>query len=281
MSRLSNPGATAPLDVFYTNANPGGTYNYADPNFVTYAGMKFQSTDGRWFAIAQTAGTALAAGKTVAGPVSVANHTGLVTTAFTAYSTNGNVPASVTVTLGGTAVCANEYAGGYAIVATGTGIGQTLKIASNTVQATTTGSTTVTFENADGQNMVALDTTSTINLIKNPFGSQNGGTPTVPNYSTNGVVVTPTTASTRGEVIGAALYAIPASTSAFASYGLIQTSGFIALINDAGTTKSVDIMPSTNTAGAVMTYAGAVQRLGTAVETGTSTNAGLCYLQLP
>lgn len=280
MSRFTQPGATAPLDIFGTNTNPGGTYNYTDQNFSTYVGEQFSTPEGRMFSIVQNGAIALVAGKTVAGPVSVANHTGLVVTAFTAYSSNGNTPASVAVTLGGTAVCANEYAGGFAIVATGTGIGQTLKIASHPVQATTTGSVVITFENPDGQNMVALDVTSTINLIKNPFGSQNGGTPTVPNISTNGVVVTPTTASARGELIGASLYAIPASTATFASYGLIQTSGFIALINDAGTTKSVDIMPSTNTAGTVMTYAGAVQRIGTAVETGTSTQAGLCYIQL-
>lgn len=281
MSRITQPGATAPLDLFYTNSNPGGTYNYADPNFVTYSGMKFQSSDGRWFAIAQNGATALVAGNLVTGPTDVANHQALVTTAFTAYSNNGNVPASVTVTLAGTAVCANEYAGGYAVVASGTGLGQTLKIAANTVQSSTTGSTVVTFENADGQNMVALDTTSTVNLLKNPFGSLNGGTPTVPNQATNGIIICSATAASRGQIVGATLYAISASTSAFPSYGLIQTSGQIGLLNQGGTTKGLDLMPSASVAGAAANYVAATSTgVGYASQTGTDAKVSMAVLQL-
>ena len=210
MSRITQPGATSPIEVYTTNSNFTGTYNYADQSFDTYVGQKFTTSDGREFVLVQNGGTALAAGKLVQSVPNTANHIGLVVTAFTAYSANGNVPASVALTCGGTGVLPNEYAGGYAIVSTLTGLGQTLKIASNTGQTATTGSTTVTFENPDGQNMTALDTTSTVSLFRNTYGSNSGGTAStgVVNFSTNGVVVMPTTVT--GKIVGASIYVIPA-----------------------------------------------------------------------
>ncbi len=283
MSRITQPGATSPLEVFTTNSNPGGTYNYADLNFDTYVGMRFVTSDNRTFVIAQNGGTALVAGHLACGPVSQADHTGLSVTAFTAYSANGDQPAQITATLGGLGVLPNEYAGGYAIVATGTGIGQMLKIASHPGVTSTSGSVVLTISNPEGQNMVALDTTSTVNLIKNPFGSKNGGTAATGavDNSANGVVVTSVTAASRGQLAGIAAYGVPASTATFPAYFLVQRAGLAPAINDAGTTKGLDLMPSSNTAGALMTYVVASSsRVGTCTETGTTTDAGLVDLQL-
>jgi hypothetical protein len=280
MSRITQPGATSPLALFQTNSNPGGTYNYVDGAFDTYVGQTFYSSDNRRFVIVQNGGTALVAGHLNCGPVSVAAHTGLTVTAFTAYSANGNVPPQVTATLASTGVLPNEYAGGYLVVATGTGIGQTLKIASH--PGLTAGSASVVFTLEDSP-AVALTTNSTVNLILNPFGSANGGTASssTVTVSTNGIVVASTTASSRGQIAGVTLYAIPASTSTFPSYGLIQRSGLVAAVNDASTTKGLDLMPSSNTAGALMTYVVATSsRVGTSTETGTTTTAGLIDLQL-
>jgi hypothetical protein len=262
MSRITNRGATGPLDLFQTST---------DISLETIVGARFDSSDGREFVIVQNAGTALVAGNLIQGPAKIANHQGLVVTAFQAYSANGNTPAKVTATLGGTLTTANQYAGGYLIVASATGIGQTLKIASNTAQSSTTGACVVTLEDSP---LVALDTTSTINLIPNPYGSLNGT-----DYRTEGVIICPTTLT--GQVIGVTLYAIPASTATVAQYGYIQTRGLVGCLNDANTAIGLDLMPSANTAGAVQTYVVATKtRIGTSTQAGTTTAVGQITVQL-
>ncbi len=282
MSRLSNPGQGAPIEVYTTNSNPGGTYNYPDGQFVTMAGMRFQAQDGRWFAIAANGSSALVAGKLVASPVAIAGHVGRTVASFTAYSANGNQPATVTFTTATTAVYSNQYAGGYLIVETNTGAGQTLRVASNTAAAIG-GTVSVTLENPDGQNMVALDTTSTVSLYAPRFGSgvqMYDSTGATVSLATGGVVVNPTSGSNLNP-IGLSTYAIPASTSTFASFGLVQTSGFVNALNQGGTTAGLDVGPSTSVAGAVATYAVATNtRVGRAVEAGTDAQYSLVYLQL-
>lgn len=282
MSRITQPNAVAPLEVYTTNSNPGGTYNYADQNFDTYTGQEFSTSDGRKFMIVANAGTALAAGKLVASPVAIANHVGRTVASFTAYSANGNVPATVTFTVGATAVYSNQYAGGFLIVETNTGAGQTLRIASNTACASA-GTVTVYLENPDGQNMTALDTTSTVSLYANRYGSGQqmyDNTGAAQSLVTGGVVVNPTSGSNLN-VIGLSTYSIPASTSTFASFGLIQTKGFVTGLSQGGTTAGLDVGPSTSVAGAIATYAVATNtRIGRAVETATDTQYSLFKLEL-
>lgn len=284
MSRLAQPNAVAPLELFETNSNPGGTYNYADPNFDTYVGQVFFSADGRKFVLVQNGGTALGAGKLVQSVPNTAAHIGLTVTAFTAYSANGNVPAQVTATLATTGVLQNEYAGGYLMVTSGTGAGQYLKIASH--PALTAGSADVVFslENPDGQNMTAIDTTSVVSLFRNKYGSKNGGTASTStsDFSTNGVIICPTTIT--GTIVGLSNYPIAASTSTFASYGLIQTHGPCAALNHSGTTIGLNVgnaVQNTPVAGAVETYAAASNILvGYASQAGTDTHYNEVFLTL-
>lgn len=261
MSRITQKGAVAPIEVFNTST---------DLAMDTLTGSRYDTSDGREFVLVQNAGTALVAGKLVQGPADIANHIGTAVTAFTAYSANGNQPAQVTLTLGGTLVTANQYAGGYMVVQTGTGIGQTLKIASHPA-ANASASLLVTLEDSPA---VSLDATSTVGMFANPYGSQNGT-----DYRTEGVVICPTTLT--GRVIGVSMYAIPASTATVASYGLVQTKGVVACLNDASTAIGLDLMPSANTAGAVQTYVAATKcRIGTSTQAGTTTQSGLIVVQL-
>lgn len=276
MSRITEKGATGALEVFNTST---------DPALNTLAGSRYDTADGRSFVLVQNGGTALVAGKLVQSVPNTANHIGLTVVSFTAYSANGNIPASVVVTAGGTGVLPSEYAGGYAIVSTGTGAGQTLKIASNTGQTSTTGNFTVTFENPDGQNMVALvAASSTVSLFRNAYGSGNGGTAAtgVVNNSTNGVIICPTTIT--GTIVGASVYPIAASTSSIPTYGLIQTNGLAAMLNHTGTAIGLNVgnsVASTPVAGAVETYSAAANTLvGYAVQAGTDTNYNLVNLQI-
>ena len=263
MSRITEKGATGALEVFTTAT---------DNNLASLVGSRYDTTDGREFVLVQNGGAILAAGKVVASVPNTANHIGLVVTAFTAYSANGNQPAQVTVTCGGTGVLPNEYAGGYLMVATNTGAGQYLKIASHPGQKATAGSVVISLENPDGQNMTALDTTSTVSLFRNPYGSANGGTASTGavTVSTNGVVISPTTVV--GTIIGVSNYAIPASTSTVAEYGLVQTKGPVACLNHSGTTIGLNVGASTGIAGAFDTYVAATNTLiGYASQAGTDT----------
>lgn len=259
MSRISD-FKSSPFDLLKTDT---------DNSYATLVGSNFSSADGREFVLVQNGGTALVAGNLIMGPKPIANHQNLAVTAFAAAS-SGNL-ATVTVTLGATLATTNQYQGGYAIVNAGTGIGQTLKISTHP-SAAQSASLVVTLEDAP---VVALDTSSKICLRLIPYGSQNGT-----NVSTSGVIITDHTALT-GQILGVTLYAIAASTSTVATYGFIQRRGLVSCLNDATTAQGLDLMPSSNTDGAVMTYVAATNtRVGVSTQAGVTTEARQINIQL-
>lgn len=253
---------SGPIDMLGTST---------DLSLGSLTGTKFRTDDSREIVLVQNAGTALVAGNLIQGPAKIANHQNLTVTAYTAPTTTTGQLATVVATLGGTAATAAQYAGGYLLVNAGTGIGQTLKIASNLKQTTTTGALTITLEDTPA---VALDTSSKVCLILNPYGSVNGT-----DVRTSGVVVCPVTLT--GQVIGVSITAIPASTTTVPTYGFIQTRGPVACLNDANTAIGLDVMPSANTAGAVQTYVAATNsRVGTSTQAGVTTEARQITIQL-
>lgn len=260
MSRLTEKGQGGPLELFATST---------DASLATLTGSKFDSADGREFVLVQNGGSALVSGVLVQSPAKIGTTTGHQNLATSTAAVGAT---TVTVTLGSTAATANQYAGGYVIFNAGTGIGQTLKIASHPAQTTTTGTLVLTLEDPIQVATLASDTKSC--LVLNPYGSSNGA-----DFTTSGVVVCPT--SLTGGVIGVTLYPIAATTATVLQYGLIQTKGLVACLNDANTTIGVDIMPSSNTAGAVMTYVVATKsRVGTSTQAGVTTESRLITLQL-
>lgn len=268
MSRITQKGATGPLSL---QAN-GAFQTSTDLSLNTLVGARWDLSDGREVVLVQNGGTALTSGKWIGGPNLVAAHQGCATTAFQAYSANGNTPATVTVTLGATAVTANQYAGGYMVVASGTGAGQTLKIASHPAAALST-SVVVTLE--DGPNVALVGASSTVNLILNPYGSTNGT-----NFSTFGVVLGLHTGFT-GSIAGISLYPIPASTATVPSYGFLVVKGVTGALNGGGTAAGLDLMPSTAVDGALATYVVATgSRVGTSTQAGTDTAYNLITVEL-
>ncbi|MDE2015922.1 MAG: hypothetical protein KGI72_05365 [Patescibacteria group bacterium] len=225
MSRIVQRGATGPLSL-----TASGTFQQStDGNLLTLCGTRWDLEDGREVVLVQANSSAdLAEGKLMQDAALVANHSDLAVTATQAYSNNGNVPATVTVTLGGTAVTAGQYAGGYAVVVDGAGAGQTLQIANHPAQATTNGNVVITL--ADAPN-TALDTTSKVSLVPQP------GT---------GVIINPTTATNTPR--GVTLYPITKS-----SFGFLISKGTVSCLADS-TAPGVGtpISPSVNTAGAIM-----------------------------
>ncbi len=231
MSRFTQKGQGGPLDFGQTST---------DTSLATLTGTKFDTSDGREFVLVQNGGTALVAGNLIQGPVNIgANHQNLATTTAAIGATQ------ITVTLGGTAATLNQYQGGFAVINAGTGIGQTLKIASHPAQTSTSGTVVLTLE--DPLKVATLASDTKTSLMLPVYGSANGV-----DVRTSGVVVCPVTLT--GPVIGVSVTPIAASTTTVPTYGFIQTKGVVGCLNDATTAIGLDLMHSTNTAGAVMTY---------------------------
>ncbi len=229
------------MDLFQTST---------DLSLDTLVGSKFASADGREFVLVQNGGTALGSGVGVQGPVPITNTTGLspATTGTTGYSAAYPIAAAIggkviQIASGATAILANQFQGGYLNVVESTGLGQTLKIASNTA-ASTTSAVVFTLEDAF---TVATGTGSRFTLTLNPYGSRFGT-----DYSTNGVIISPATTLT-GMVVGVTLYPIPASTATVASFGFIQTKGLCAVLGSSTVAVGLQVGLPSGTAGAVVT----------------------------
>lgn len=241
MSRITQRGATSPLAV-----QAGGSFQTStDSSLATLTGSRWDLDDGREVRLIKAGSSALAAGKLMAAPAPISAHAECAVAAFTAYSANGNVPASVTVTLGATAVTANQYAGGYLIVNSGTGLGQTLQIASHPAAAL---STNVVVTLADAPNTALVAASSTVTLVAPPC---------------NGVIINDH--SNLQQPVGVTLYAIAAS-----AYGFIISRGTTACLNDGGWTTGSAVSPSNGTDGAVENGVIAQGFVGIAGEAGTT-----------
>lgn len=253
----------APISLYGVNGGVTST----DASLGTLCGSEWRDNAGRVWVLVQNGAVALVSGNLIQSPASIgANHTGLT------LSTAAIGATAVTATLGGTAVTANQYAGGFLAISAGTGIGQTLQIASHPAQTSTSGTVVLTL--ADPLSVATLTSDSKGSLTLPQYGSQNGVA-----ITTSGVVVAPTTLT--GKVIGATAYPIPASSSTVPSYGFIVKRGPVAVINVSTTAAGLDLMPSTGTAGNVATYVVATNpRIGTSTVAGETAKAQLIEMQL-
>ena len=269
---------SAPFSLFSTTSSATSPVN-SDAGLTTLVGSKWTSGDGREFVLVLNGAAALAAGTLVQTPAAVSNSAGLspATSSTTGYSSSYPIAATIggnqiQIATGSTAFLANEFAGGLLYTVEGTGLGQTLKIASNTA-ASTTSACVLTLEDTFS---TATSTDTRFTLVLNPYGSSNGTA-----ITTHGVIVTPATTLT-GEPIGAVLYPIPASTSTVPSFGLIQTKGPIALLGSDTCALGADVgCPVSGTAGATVTYAVATgPRIGNQMVVAASGKYNLVNLQL-
>lgn len=259
MSRITQRGATGPLAIVANGAFQSTT----DANLETLVGTRWDLSDGREVMLVQSgAATTIAGGKVYQNAANEANHTNRAITAFTAYSANGNVPAKVTVTLGATAVTANQYAGGFLSASDGTGEGQIMRIASHPA-ADASAALVVTLEEGPLTALVAADTEVSL-------------TPA----TGNGVIITPATTQTS-VAVGLGIYAIAAG-----SYGFLLTKGIGNALADASNPVIGDAIGASHaTSGAVgaVSYAGNVLTsgvMGYAVVTGVSTEYRPVYMNV-
>lgn len=261
----ANPATTASI--------PSGT-GFFDPDFATYVGQKFETSDGRELVLVQNGAVALVSGTLIQAPAEITAFEKLAMTVPTTYpATVGAF--QILVTNGSTVLKANQFAQGYAIVASGTGIGQTFKIASH-APAANAATFVVTLEDAI---QLTLDATSKISLIFNPY---------------IGVITSPVTTATGGPV-GVTITAVAASTaptfdgtsgaltaSGIAQYALLACHGPVAcLIDSTVTNVGYPLGVSKTTAGTLgVATLTTVPQVAVSAQTLTSANVGLVYLQL-
>ncbi len=269
MSRITEKGATAPMSIFQTST---------DLSLGTLVGSRFDLSDGREVVLVQNAGTALGSGVVVQGPAAQSNATGLspATTGTTGYSASYPIAAAVggkviQIASGATAFLANRFQGGYLNVVEGTGLGQTLKVQSNSA-ASTTSAVVVQLEDAF---TVATSTDSRFTFTINPFGSHFGT-----DFTTDGVIISPATTLT-GQTVGVSLYPIAASTATVAQYGFIVTKGVTACLASSTVALGLDVGVPGGTAGAPVTYAVATTtRIGSTLVASASAKYNLINVQL-
>ncbi len=282
MSRISQKSAVAPLNLFAQafSANPANTpvttagTGFADGSFGTYVGQKFDTSDGRELVLVSNGAVALAAGVVVQSSAEVTAFQKLAMTVPTAYPATAGA-FQILVTNGATVLNVNQFQGGYVVVASGTGIGQMLKISAHAPAAN--GATfVVTLEDAI---ITTLDATSKISLLANPYED---------------VIISPATTATGGPA-GVSLYPLAASTApsynattgaltaaGVQQYGLIVCHGPVsALIDNSVTNVGYPLGVSKVTAGTLgIATLTSTPQVAVAAQTLTSANNGLVYLML-
>lgn len=273
-------GGTPPTSQYNGSATPPVAGTSTDASIASLVGVKWSTTDGRTATLVQNGGTALAQGKVMQSAPQIANTAGLspATSSTTGYSSAYVIAASIggfqiQLATSSTAILVNELSGGYLYVVEGTGLGQMVKIASNTAASTTS----AIVINTEDPFTVATSTDSRFTLIVNPYGSLNGT-----DNTTHGIIVTPSTTLT-GFAIGVCMYPIAASTTTAPNYGFIQTKGPIAVLGSDTSAVGTEIMvPVSGTAGATAAYAvgSGANPIGTQIIVAASAKYNLVNLKL-
>lgn len=274
MSRITQKSAVAPIDLFKQATSVSTGTGVVEPSFSTYAGQKFDTSDGRELVLVQNGAVALVSGVLVQSEAQVTAHQKLAMTVPASYpATAGST--QILVTNGSTVLNANKFAGGYAIISAGTGIGQMLKIASHQ-PAANAATFVVTLEDPI---QVTLSATSKVSLLQNPYKN---------------VIITPVTTATGGPV-GVTLYPLAASTAPTynATTGIQETDGvqqwgFITchgpaacLVDNTVTNVGYPLGVSKTTAGTVgVATLTTVPQIAVSAQTLTSAETGLIYLYL-
>ena len=260
-----------------TSVTYGGGTIY-DTSYDSLCGVRFNTNDGRQVVMVRNGGTeiavaAISAGLLVQAPAEITTWNNLAITVPTAYPATAGTY-QVLVTNAGTKLNVNEYQNGYAIVSAGTGIGQTLQIASH--QAAAASATFVLTLQDPIQ--VTLDATSTITLVRNPY---------------IGVVVSAT--GLTGTAVGASFYTIAAGTASTYDatsgaltaqgqpvYAFVGCHGVWGVKADGTNTPAVGLpaSASTTTAGNVTVFTAAKQYVGNMAGTATSAKIAPVYLNL-
>jgi hypothetical protein len=219
--------------------NPGDLTQNTASAAVQLGAVAFDQAGNR-YRYCKAGGTSLVPGKLQQAAAEVTGDQDLAIAAAAAGATSITTTSTVTVT-------ANQYAGGWVVIADDVGEGYKYLISSH--PAATSAALTLTLSDPI---VVALTTSTTIDLIPNPF---------------SGVIVNPTTATSAP--VGAAITAITN-----AQYGWIQDQGVASLLADGSVTVGTSLVASNGTAGAVEALTGVQAFVGIALTGAASTEYG-------
>lgn len=281
---------TAPFDIFnqglFGNTNYSGTatslYNgytgtglngIPDTGFDALLNSKWNTDAGQVLTLVSNSANAQAAGTLLQSAAEVTAFEKLAMTVPTATPATVGTN-QILVTNGATVLNINQFAGGFLVVASGTGIGQTLQISSHAAAAASATFIVTTVDPIQ----TTLDATSKVSLVANPAKN---------------VIVMPTTPT--GVPVGVTLYAIPASVAntyngtsgALTAYGTPQY-GFVVshgpvgcLIDSSVTGVCYPLGAKTATAGAIgIATLTTSPQIAVSMQTLTSANVGMIYMQL-
>jgi len=202
-------------------------------------GERLVTANGNVYRYCKAGAVALVAGNWIQSPAQIADHQNITVAAAAINAT------SITVTVAGTAVTENQYAGGQAVVTIAPGLGQQINISGHPAADA---STAVVLQ-LDEPLRVALTTDTRIDLVPNLY---------------NGVIQNPVTTLT-GVCVGVATYIIAAS-----EFGWLQRSGLTgALIAGTPGVGLAIVVPGTAAGAAVIDgAASATNVVGTMASTG-------------
>jgi len=205
--------------------------------------------DGRRFRYCKVGATALVAGKLYQAPAYTTTHQNMT------CSTQAVGDKTITVSLGASAVTANQYAGGYLNLNAGTGVGYCYRIASHPAADLST-SLVVTLETPILAATAVADTKGS--LVPHPY---------------NGVIVHPNTPT--NVMAGVAVF-----TATAAYYCWLQVGGPCALLNDSATAVGLGLAPSASVTGAAKTAATTLVNVGYCMEAGVNTEYRSVFLTI-
>jgi hypothetical protein len=229
------------------------------PAFVSSAdqlhslGQRAESADGRKFRYVKAGASALVVGNMIQAPAELTNHDQLTPSAASIGATE------ISVTLGATAVTANQYADGWICIDTTPALGYFLKIKSHPAAALSA-AVVLTLRPEDAL-PVAITTSTRITLVPNPYKA---------------VIQTPVSTLT-GATVGAAIYPITA-----AEFGWIQTGGPAAVLIAGTPGVGLAVVVPGTAAGCVVVdgAAAATQVVGSMMVTGVDGKVLPVYLTL-
>lgn len=270
-STSPGPGYT-PTSITY------GSGTIYDTSYDSLCGVRFNTNDGRQVVIVRNGGTevtvaAIGSGLLVQAPAEVTAFNHLAMTVPTATPATAGTY-QILATNGATVLNINEYANGYLIVDTGTGIGQTLQIASHQ-PAAASATFIITLQDPI---QVTLDATSFVTLVRNSY---------------IGVVVSAT--GLTGAAVGSTFYAVGAGTASTYNgtsgaltaqgqpvYAMLGCHGIWGIRADGTSTPAVGLpaSASTTTAGDVTVFTAAKQYIGNMAGTATSARTAPVDLKL-
>lgn len=216
----------------------------------TNLGALATTGDGRYYRYASLGAVAAVPGKLYQAAAEITNHQNLAPTA------NGAIgDTTITVTLGATAVTANQYAGGFVMVTASTGAGYMYEIASHPAALL---SATLQLTLVDPLLTTTASASTKIDLIPSPYSA---------------TVVNPTTATSAP--VGVAVFPV-----AISGYGWMQVSGPSVVLADGAVVVGTSVVASNATAGAVEAATGVQALVGTALTGIATTEYGAVFLKL-